>query len=244
MRDLILFGLLIILLLVAQFASAKTVDEIIERYLRARGGNDKLASVKSIYMEGTKEMMGKEIKIKITKEQDKLSRTDIETGEGKYIMLITDKGACTFFPVGSTAVDKIPDEDLAALQTEMDITGPLTDYIAKGHKAELMGKDTVGDKTCYKIKVTTKAGQEMMFWVDAATYLVNQSSTTTIWASRGVDPETFTIYGNYKEVGGIQFAHTVETKTNSSNGAEICEETFFHTIMVNPTIDPKMYQPE
>ncbi len=195
-------------------------------------------------MEGIQEMMGKEITVIITKEQDKLSRTDIESGEGKSVMLITDKEAWTFLPLGSPCAYKIPDKYLAGLQTEMDIIGPLADYIAKGHKAELLGKDTMEGNTCYKIKLTTKAGREMMFWVDAATYLVNQSSTTTIGAGRGVDPETFTIYGNYKEVDGIQFAHTFETKTNSSDGAKICEETFFHTIMVNPTIDPKMYQPE
>lgn len=59
MKNLILFGLLIILLVVVQFASGQTVDEVIEKYEKARGGREKLNSIKSIYMEGSREMMGK-----------------------------------------------------------------------------------------------------------------------------------------------------------------------------------------
>ena len=242
MRNLILFGIFIILLLAAQFASGKTVDEVIEKYIRARGGKDKLASVKSIYMEGVKEMMGKEMTVKIIKQQDKLSRTEIETGVVNEFVLITDKEAWTFFPSRYAVPDKTPDEDLAGLQTELDIEGPMVDYIAKGHKAELLGKDVVEGNKCYKIKLTTKAGKEMMFWIDANTYLVNQSSTTG--AGREAVIETFTFYKDYKEVGGIQFAHTCETKTAGSNAAGIGGETFFYKILLNPTIDPKMFSPE
>ena len=41
MRDLALFGLLIILLVAVQFASGQTVDDVIEKYEKARGGKDK-----------------------------------------------------------------------------------------------------------------------------------------------------------------------------------------------------------
>ena len=172
MRNLLLFSLLIVLLIAAQFASTKTVDEIIEKYIRARGGRNKLASVKSIYMEGIKEMNGGAFVVKITKEQDKLSRTEIENN----VVLITAEGAWTFFPTRTPEVEKIPTGNLAGIQTEMDIAGPLVDYIAKGHRAELLGKEQLEDNTCYKIKLTTGNGKEMMFWIDASTYLVNQSS--------------------------------------------------------------------
>ncbi|MEP7143613.1 MAG: hypothetical protein ABI707_12115 [Ferruginibacter sp.] len=244
MRDLILFGLFIILLLAAQFASAKTADEVIEKYIKARGGKDKLASVKSIYMEGTKEITGMKATIKIIKKQDKLSRTEIENGIANEFVLITDKEAWTFFPLISPVAHKVPGDVLAGLQTEMDIAGPLADYIAKGHKAELLGKETVEGNACYKIKLITRAGKEMMFWVDAATYLVNQSSAITIGDGGGVASEILTSYRNYKEVEGIQFAHTCETKTIGPKASRMGEETLFYKILINPIIDPKMFFPE
>ena len=200
--------------------------------------------MKSICIEGIKERLGKEVRVKIIKEQDKLSRTEIENDVVNGLVLITAKEAWTFFPLRSPATNKIPDEELAALQTEMDIAGPLLDYIAKGHKAELLGKETVEDNTCYKIKLTTKTGREMMFWVDAATYLINQSSGMPIGGSTRVDNGNLTLYKNYKEVEGVKFAHTYQTKTMERGAPEISGEIFFYKIQVNQTIDSKMFLPE
>jgi len=240
LRNLILFGLLIILLLAAQFASAKTVDEVIEKYIKARGGKNKLAAVKSIYMAGTKEKMGKEMTVKFLKEQDKLSRTEIIADDESGIVVVTDTEAWTFFPLRSPSAEKIPNIDLAALQTELDIAGPLVDYEAKGNKAELLGKEKVEGTNCYKIKLTTNGGKEMMFWLDGGTYLVVQSSVSP---SGGIKATTLTRYLDYKEVDGLQFAHTLETKmvgfeSDNNHGA-----ITFHTILINPVIDPTMYQP-
>lgn len=52
MKNLVLFGIFVLFLVAVQFASGQTVDEIIEKHIRQRGGFDKLAAIKSIYMEG------------------------------------------------------------------------------------------------------------------------------------------------------------------------------------------------
>lgn len=230
------------LLLAAQFASAKTVDEVIEKYIRARGGKNKLSSIRSIYMEGIKEMMGKETIVKIIKQQDKLSRTEFENGDTHGLVLITEKEAWTFFPLSSPEGNKIPDEDLPGLQTEMDIAGPLADYIAKGHKAELLGKEMVEGNYCYKIRLTTKTGRELMFWVDARTYLVNQSLAAQLGGD-GDLRDTYTVFKDYKEVDGIKFAHAWETRISGSDSAGLSGEILFSDIIVNPGIDQKMFQP-
>ncbi len=240
MRNLILFGLLIVLLLVVQFASAKTIDEVIENYERARGGRDKLAALKSILMEGTREMKGGKVAVRIIKEQDRLSRTEIETVVGSGFVLVTDKGGWTFFPDKLEGIHKIQEVDLEGLQIEMDIAGPLSDYLNKGHKAELQGKEIVEGNSCYKIKITTKTGKVMMFWVDASTYLVHQSVASPIG---GLDTGTITIYKNYIEVDGIQLAHSIEIKNYGMNEDEPGEAIFFHKILANPIIHPDLYLP-
>lgn len=232
------------MLLAAQFASAKTVDEVIEKYLRARGGRNKLASIKSIYMEGTMKSAGEERNVKIIKEKDKLSRTEIENGEANSFVLVTDKAAWMFFPPASPFVERVADKETAGWQLEMDIAGPLADYISKGHKTELLAKEVLEGNNCFKIKLTTKAGQELMFWVDASTYLLQQSSAIPIGGRRGIDIETFTVYRNYQEVDGIQFAYTQDIRTNPLDAGIMDGEILLHNILINPAIDPKMYQPE
>jgi len=235
-RNLFLFALLIVLLLVVQFSAAKTVDEVIEKYIRARGGRDKLAAIKSICMEGIKATNGGNVNVKIIKEQDKLSRTEIEN----HVVVITADDAWTFFPVVSPEPKKIPTENLTGIQTEMDIAGPLLDYVAKGHKAELLGKEQLEGNTCYKIKLTTNAGKIMMFWIDTSTNLLLHSSALSIDQEQS---ESLVFYSNYKAVEGMQFAHTLETNSNKKLNDEHGRAIVFHTIQINPVIYPSMYQP-
>lgn len=249
MKTLIIFSLFILFLVSVQFASAQTVDEIIDKHLAARGGKQKLLAIKTIYMEGSREMMGNEVAVKVIKEQGKLSRTEFEMGGTNGFVLITEKEAWNFFPMRSPTPTKMPDDALPALQTELDIAGPLADYAAKGHKAELLGKDTADGIACYKIKLTTSAGRVIHYWIDADTYLLNQSASKggSFGGGRrpdGKEPaEVYTLFRDYKAVDGILFAHNIETKNPGGEGRG-GGGTTFDKIELNNPIDAKLYKPE
>ncbi|UAY52713.1 LolA-like protein [Ferruginibacter albus] len=250
MKNLILLGLLVILLVSVQFSKAQTADDIIAKNIEARGGKDKLASIKTIYMEGVKEMMGNEITVKVTKEQGKLSRTEFEMGSTTGFILVTDKGAWSFIPMRSSAPEQMPADAAAALQTELDITAPYIDYAAKGNTVELAGKDTLNGNENYKLKLTTATGKIIMYWIDAKTYLLTQSSqkdNTLFHGKRNnseqVEVETITMYKDYSAVDGIQIPHTIETKS-TGGGGRFNGPTTFDKIQLNVPIDPKLYKPE
>ena len=255
MRNLILFGLLIMFLVAVQFASAQTVDEVIDKYISARGGRDKLASIKTLYMEGSREMMGTEVTVKVTKEQNKLSRTEFEMGGKNGFMLVTDKEGWNYFPMRMQEPKKMPDQVVVLKQTDLDIAGPLVDYPAKEHKAELLGKEMVGTNNCFKIKLTSKAGPVINYWIDTASYLLLQSSSMADRvpgaradnnqqaADSKTPSEVFIVYKDYKAVDGILFPHTIEiTYKNgeSRNGGG----TTFDKIEINKPLDAKLYKPE
>lgn len=242
MKNLILFGLLILLLVLVQFSSAQTADEIIDKYINARGGKDKLLSVKSILMEGRREMMGTEVQVKVIKEQDKLSRTEFEMSSTNGYLLVTDKEAFSFLPMRSPGPEKLSGQAAEALKTELDIAGPLVNYQAKGHKIEMMGKDSVAGNLCYKIKLTSRAGKEIIYWIDADSYLISQSSTKGVGSGKGADDEAIiTLYKDYRPEEGILFPHTMETKSNAGRGGG---GTSFEKIIINQPVNPKMYKPE
>jgi len=246
MRNLILFGMLVLFLVAVQFASAQSVDDIISKNVNARGGQAKLDSIKSVYMEGTREMMGTEVDVNLTKEQGKLSRTEFEIAGSKGFLLITNKGAWSYFPMHSQEVTKFPDSAAAAMQSELDIAGPLVDYIAKGNKAELLGKDTLDGNENYKIQITTAAGKEITYWIDAKTYLISQTSQKgggMFGGGRKNGNDEVTLqYKDYSPVDGIQFAHSIITKAPGSpaDGTAMT----FDKIEINPPVDPKLYNPE
>ena len=93
LRSILIFGFLVMFLVLVQYSKAQSVESIIDGYVKAIGGKEKWLAVKSIYMEGARQMMGNEVAVKVTKEQGKLSRTEFEMGAGNGFLLVTDKEA-------------------------------------------------------------------------------------------------------------------------------------------------------
>ena len=243
MNTLIILGLFILFLVSIQFASVKTVDEVIDKYIEARGGKEKLHSINSIYMEGRREMMGNEVTVRITKEQDKLSRTEFEKDGMISFDLITNKEAWKYSPTGMYEPQKMPDELITAFETELDIAGPLVDYAAKGHSTELIGKENIDDITCFKIKLTTKAGKDIIYWIRSDNYLLLQSTSieSDIQGTRPKLGKTLIVYKDYKAVDGVLFAHSFEKRID---GGEMLgsSDIIFSRIEVNKPIDEKLYK--
>lgn len=249
MRALILFGLFVFFLVVVQFAQAKTVDDIIDKYLLARGGKDKLVSIVAIYMEGSREMMRNEVAVSVTKEQGKLSRTEFDAAGGKGFMLITDKDAWNYFPMRMQEPSKMPDAAVAGMQTELDIAGPLVDYEAKGHSVELVGKDSTDGIFTYKIKLTFIDGTQRNYFIDTSSFLLVKSTATMIAkgrndaaAKQGPAIETTTIYGDYKAIDGVLFPYSIETSSPNGQGHG-ASATTFDKIEINQPVDAMLYKP-
>ena len=241
MRNLIIFGIFVILLILVQFAQGQTVDEIINKYTDALGGKDKVAAIKSVYLEGVTERNGNEITTKITKAQDKLFRNEINFGMGSMTMIVTAKKGWRSNPRNGGAFEAMSDDIVKGWQTQLDCVNPMIDYLTKGHKAELTGKDTIDNIECYKIKLTSKQGKEVMYWIDTKTNLLYQSSQKgggMGGGGRGGDVEVITVFKDYKAVEGVMFPFSVVSK-GAMGGTLIYEK-----IEVNKPVDEKLYKPE
>ncbi len=244
MRNLIIFGVFVLLLIIVQFAQAQTIDEVLDKHVEALGGKEKLATLHSVTMEGVSVMNGNEITNKTMKVQDKLYRNEVNFGMGRMTTLLTaEKGWRTNFRNGG-AFEAMTDEVYKSMQHQTDCADPLVNYLAKGHKAELTGKETIDNIECYKIKLTTRGGHEINYWLDAKTSLVYQTSQKGggFGGPRGGDVELITIYKDYKPVDGILFAFTTELK--STGGGFGGGTMNYEKIEVNKAMDEKLYKPE
>ena len=240
MKNLLIFGLFIVALILVQFAQAQTADEVINKFTESMGGKEKIAAVNSVYMEGVTERNGNEITSKTVKVQGKLFRNETNFGMGSMTTLVTaDKGWRTNFRNGG-AFEAMNEEGLKGMQSQMDCVSPLVDFVVKGHKAENLGKDTVDNIVCHKIKLTTKSGKEILYWIDASTYLLHQSSQKGGgFGGRGADAELVVVYKDYKAVEGVMFPFTTDLKGPMGGSPMVYEK-----IEVNKPVDEKMYKPE
>ncbi|MEO6187752.1 MAG: hypothetical protein ABIO82_02075 [Ginsengibacter sp.] len=241
MKNIVLFVLFIIALVLFQFTSAQSVDDVIKQYIKERGGIDKINAIQSIYFEGTREMMGSALMIKVTKVENKLLRTDFEFGGSPGYTIITPDKGWTLLSSQSDKPSELPSNVFKAMRNQLDIAGHLVNYKAKGYTAELKGKENINGKEAYTVVLTNMEGIESTYFIDTNSKLLLQSRQVIEGGkdSATQPPELKTNYSDYVEVNGVKFPQTAFTE-----GGGMGESTLrFTKIEANISVDEKLYHP-
>jgi hypothetical protein len=209
MKNLIIFGIFILLLICVQFTQAQSVDEIIKMNLEAMGGKGKLAALKTAKLEGVMDANGVELNIVTTKAHMTGLRMDIEAmGVANYQVANPSKGS-VFMPVsGMTEPTEMEPDQFLTAQSEMDLQGALFNYKEKGHTVELVGMEEVAGKPAHKLKVKFKNGKESFYFIDEKT---NRLVRLTRMGKVGnVEKEIELLFSDWKQNGdGYWFPYTV-----------------------------------
>jgi hypothetical protein len=198
-------------LLAASSVPAQTVDQIVARHLAARGGREALAAVRTLRMTG-RAMAGPGREAIVRREIARPGRIRTEfVFQGTTGVYVWDGSAGSrVSPLDGSLEPEPLSEEAAALSAEQaDIDGPLVDAKAKGHKVELAGSAALPGGPAHELKVTLKSGVVRQVWVDAATGLVVKTASTR--TLRGHQLEFETVFGDYRETGGVRFARSIET---------------------------------
>lgn len=232
--------IIVIVLIFVRTAYTQSVEEIINKYIAARGGLDQLNSIQSISFTGTREIYGHEIPIKITKVQGKLFRTDFEfEGSAGYTIITPSRG--WEYSSGHYVPQPIPAATIRLMQNELDIGGALVNYYQKGYKATFLGKEMIDDKPCYKIRLTSMEGKDSFYFIETKNFLLLQTIEKvepTGKTYRNIT-EKITSFSDYRNCNGVLFPHTIQTEGIGIN----TELVIFDKIEVNLPVDEKMYQP-
>ena len=188
---------------------AQTVDEVVAKNVKAHGGSDKLKSVKTLRFSGKLDFGSFEARfVQENKRPDKVRQQAIIEGMAQ-IQAYDGKAAWQVSPFeGRRDPELLSDDDSKSLQIDADIDGPLVDYKDKGHKAELVGHDSVEGTDCYKIKLTLKNGDIRYYYLDTDSFLELKLETQT--SIRGTIREAEVFYGDYEQVNGIYYPFAID----------------------------------
>lgn len=207
MRKFMMIG--VVLLGLPCLLQAQSVDEVIAKNVQAHGGIEKLKSVESRRTTG--KLNAGSLKITIIQENkrpDKVREEAVIQGMSQ-IQAYDGKSGWQVSPFGGRKdAELLSADDLKALQVDADMDGPLIDYQKKGHKAELVGHDSVEGTDCYKIKLTLKNGDVRAYYLDSDSFLELKLETQT--TIRGTIQESETYFGDYEKVDGMYFPFSVE----------------------------------
>ena len=195
---------LVALALFSPAATAQTVDEVIAKNIQARGGLEKLKSVTSLRQTGI--FSAGSFRAQVVQENkrpDKVREEFILQGMAQ-VQAYDGKTGWQVSPFGGRRdPELLSQDDMKGLVVEADIDDPLVDYQQKGHKAELLGHDSVEGTDCYKIKLTLKNGDVRTYYLDTDSFLELKLENQTY--IRGALQESETYYGDYEEVNGIYY---------------------------------------
>ena len=214
-----LLPVFLLFVVTAGVTCAQTVDEIIAKNIQARGGLEKLKAVKSLrttvkFSDGSFRAQFRQE----NKRPEKVREEFIVQGMAQ-IQAYDGKAGWQISPFGGRKdPDLLSQDDVKSLIVDGDIDGPLVDYKEKGHKAELVGHDSMEGTDCFKIKVSMKNGDTRYYYLDTDSYLeLKIEVQTTI---RGALQESEMYYGDYEQVNGIYYPFAVEQAQKGSSSRQ------------------------
>lgn len=208
MRNLLIFAFFVIAMVMVQFAQAQTADDVIDKYLAAMGGKEKLLSLNSARFTGSMSIQGTDVSITVTKLQMMGSRTDIEVMGTSNYQIVTPTKGMVFMPVqGMSAPEEMPEAQFKSGQIQLDIQSALLNYKEKGSTVELLATEKVDGEDNFKLKITFKNGLVTNYFIGSKNYRINK--TTGKRTINGEEMEVSTSYSNYKQnADGYWFSYT------------------------------------
>ena len=194
-------------------APVSPVDEIVAANLAARGGAEKLRSLRSIRESGKVTASGGRIALVVRE----IKRP------GMFRLEFTYQGTRSVFAHDGQAGWQVaplqgqfepmampPEADAAAGADQRDVEGPLVGWREKGHLVELVGREALPGGAADKLKVTLAGGAVRFDYVDVASHQVVRSDVTRLIRGRPTVLESS--FSDFREVGGIVFPHRIETR--------------------------------
>lgn len=194
--------------------AGQTADKIIAKHVAARGGLKKILAVRTMTVTGKLIGPGMNSPIRVQLKRPKLFRMELDV-QGKTIIRVFDgKTGWQINPLVKAETEILKDDNLNQIEDEAEIDSPLIHYRAKGHRVELVGKESVQGKDCYKLKLTLKTGTVMYQYLDAKSYLeVREELIRTVNGQESVIEESIE---DYKKVGKIWCPHRFDSNTKGS----------------------------
>ena len=147
--------------LLASTASAQTVEDVVRRYLEARGGLARLRAVQSLRLNGTVELPGvPPAPFTLELKRPDRMRTEFVIEGRKAVRAYDGRVAWSQLPVPGEPPRPMAAEDAADAKAQADVDlSPLVDAAAKGYTVELVGRDRLPGGETFRLVVRGKTSR-------------------------------------------------------------------------------------
>ena len=218
-------------------AHAQTADDVIIKYSANMGGLEAFNKISSAKLTGTYSTQGNDLPLTVQVINGKAMRTDVEVMSQAVTNVYNNGKGWKINPfAGATTATEVSGSELSDFKAQASLASQLMDYKARGHQVEMQGEETVEGIKTFKIKLTNKEdGKVTTYFIASADYTLIKSVTSRSIQGQDMDVESF--YSNLKEIGGVKFFMTRESKIEG----QTFQTVTYEKIELNVTIDEKIF---
>ncbi len=256
-------ALFFVLLAVGSSVFSQSADEVINKFVEASGGKEKLNSINSLqYLQtiNMKTAFGDfTLPLQFVKEKNKLFRVqasmDFAGQNLRFFTLVTDTAGYIMLPampmMGSDGgIKKMTEKERAAQTSQFDAAGlfaALVNYHDNGSKVEQLQDKTVKGQNCYTVKYTS-GSDEIVYFISKASNLVLRTDIKGTMAAsmaglgsmmggnNSGKTEVSVVYDNYTDVKGFKFPLTANITNQMGEAASTISN-----IKIDEPVDAKWY---
>jgi hypothetical protein len=234
--------ILVLLLVAGGRLFAQTADDIINKHFDAIGGKEKWARVTSMQYTGNMQlgpgMLAPVTEIQLIK-PFKGALTEFSwQGMTSKRALRADSG-WTYNPFsGKRDADPMSSNDIRSEKLSSDPQSLLLNYKEKGYAVEYLGTDDMDGTDVFKIRLTTKDGDMVYYYIDAQTYYILKEIHRIKLKDK--EEKGHLTFSDFKKTDfGIIVPYSVQSV--DENGNEQGGPINFSKVEVNGALDPTAF---
>jgi len=227
----------LVVALAAPLVSAQTVDDVVRRYVEARGGAAKLRAVESLRFSGTMELPDVSAAFVLELKRPHRMRTEFVVQGQTGVRAFDGQHAWERLPLPGDEPRPMAPEEAAEARAQADVDlSPLVDSAAKGYSVELVGRDRLPGGETWKLVVRGREGPPRTLHLDVRSHLVVQ--TIDVRSVDGQPVEMVTEVSDYRPLGGLVFPHRIEV---GPRGKPERQRLLIQKVEVNPPLDASRF---
>ena len=231
-----------ILLVLAGQMFAQTADDIINKHFEAIGGKDKWTKVYALHGTGVYVMgpgMLAPVNNMVVSKPFKGTYNDFtwQGMTGKNAMR-ADSG-WNYQPFGGKRdADPMSPNEIRSYKLTADPQGLLFNYKEKGYTVDYLGTDDMDGTDVYKIRLTTKDGDMVYYYIDQETNFILKEGTRIKLKDK--EEKHYTLFSDFRKT---DYGVTVPFSQQSvdENGAEQGGPVNLSKVEVNGTVDASLF---
>ena len=219
------------------FSDNRLINQLIERNMDARGGEEAWDKVKSLRLSGRMEI-GQSTHVPYVLDQQRTQKMCIEFtfDQQKTLQCSDGKQGWKIVPFrGRNNAELLNDKEFNEVADAVDLYGLLSQEV--NSSIDYLGLEKISDRDTHKLRITLPKGSIKFLYIDDETALEVKLETTRLVG--GKERTVTTLYSEWKDTDGLLISHRQDTQTAGD------ENSYFMTVEsvdVNPIFDGARFE--